>query len=173
MKMNKVGVIFKLLVVNSEGRERKDLRRGRESRPLSIHTSSTKTVRMFKLRPPWLSQRRAPPHNSCSFFRSKESKHRKSHMITSPYPSLHTQKCVLQCVLYDDGTFSSSCMTSKKQRKQTLKSMIWQQIREFFKYKKHHPSPHPVLWRREKGKEWAFSWPLPINDWVVEMNLST
>jgi len=110
---------------------------------------------------------------SCSFFRSKESKHRKSHMITSPYPSLHTQKCVLQCVLYDDGAFSSSCMTSKKQRKQTLKSMIWQQIREFFKYKKHHPSPHPVLWRREKGKEWAFSWPLPINDWVVEMNLST
>ena len=32
MKMNKVGIIFKLLVVNSEERERKDLRRGRESR---------------------------------------------------------------------------------------------------------------------------------------------
>jgi len=38
--------------VNSEERERKDLRRGRERRPLPIHTSSTKTVRMFKLRPP-------------------------------------------------------------------------------------------------------------------------
>lgn len=151
MKINKVGIIFKLLVVNGEGRERKALRRGRDSRPFPIHTPSTKTVRMFKLRPLDFHKEELQHTSSCSFFRSKESRQRKSHIIKEQlilhaYPKVCASVCI-----YDDRVFSSSCMISKKQTNLQVNDLAAD--KGVFNYKNIYPSPHPVFWRREKGKE--------------------
>lgn len=90
--------------------------------------------------------------SSCSFFRSKESRQRKSHIIKEHF-ILHAypKVCASVCTLWWQGFFHLPVWFPKN--KQTFKSMIWQQIREFLITKNIYPSPHPVFWRREKGKE--------------------
>ena len=151
MKINKVGIIFKLLVVNGEGRERKALRRGEtvDLSPSTLHPqkrsgcSSWGHLTFTK-----------KSSNTLAAVPSSGAKNPDRESLTSSRNSLsfmHTRKCVLQCVFMMIGFFHLPVWFPKN--RQTFKSMIWQQIREFLitKTSTHLPTPCSEEERKEKS----------------------